>query len=216
MKGIFFNIIFIFLFSSIQAQEESHLKYGLGAGFNVSDMTYKAAPHFYNGIYPDAKFGFNGYVFLGIPVYKVYSVQTEIGYYGLGSKIVNIQNGSNPQNETTDLNYLTISVLPKITFKGTTLSFFLGPSLGIKLNSKAVLSESTDPGGPSGGDYANNDYKSVDVFGFVGAEYFLPNGFGVSVRYMQGLADIAGPSYGDGKIFNRAFTFSIAYQLKAR
>jgi hypothetical protein len=215
MKRLLFSIVLISLFSAIQAQTNG-LTYGLGAGFNVSDMTYKAAVGFYNGVYPDAKFGFNGYLFASLPVYKSYSVQGEIGYYGLGSKINDVSVGTGVQNETTELNYLTISILPKITIKGTALSFFIGPSLGIKLSSKAVLTEANDPGETIGGAYAPNDYKSVDVFGFVGAEYFLSNGFGISARYMQGLADIAGPSYGDGKVFNHAFTFSVAYRFKSK
>jgi hypothetical protein len=212
MKRLFFGIIFISLFSSVQAQEP-RIYYGIGAGFNVSDMTYKPAPGFYSQIYPDAKFGFNGYGFISLPVVKQYSVQGEIGYYGLGSKINNLANGFNFQDETTSINYLTISILPKITVKGTGLSFFLGPSFGIKVSSTATLSGSVDPNEPVGGLYANNDYKSFDVFGFLGAEYYFANGLGISARYMQGLANIAGPSYGDGKVFNRAFTFSIAYRI---
>jgi hypothetical protein len=215
MKRLFFIIGLFYFLSSAEAQT-ANITYGAGAGFNVSSMTYKAAVGFYNEIYPDAKFGFNGYLFADLPLYKSYSVQGEIGYYGLGSKINDVSVGSGFQNETTEINYLTISVLPKITIKGTSLSFFIGPSLGIKLSSKAVLTQISDPDEIIGGAYANNDYKSVDVFGFVGAEYFLANGFGISARYMQGLSNIAGPSYGDGKAYNHAFTFSIAYRLKTK
>jgi hypothetical protein len=214
MKRLLLAVLLFSFFTSTQAQETG-LTYGVGAGFNVSDMTYKAAPGFYSGIYPNPKFGFNGYLFVDVPIIKKFSVQTEIGYYGMGSEINNVQNGDKFQNETTSINYLTFSILPEYTFKGSSFSLFLGPSLGLKLNSSIFFSGSENLNEPVGGE-ATNDYTSIDVFGFVGMQYFFKNGLGMNVRYMQGLGDIAGPTYGDGKVFNRAFTFSLTYRLKAK
>jgi Outer membrane protein beta-barrel domain len=189
------------------------MTYGIGAGLNISNMTYKPAPGFYNGIYPEWNPGFSGYIFLGLPLNKKYWIQMELGYYGLGSKIDNKSNGFNFQNETTGMNYLTLAVLPKLIIKKSGLAFLIGPSMAYKLSSTASLSGSVNPNDPIGGIYANNDYKSFEVFGILGLQYDFPAGLGISARYMQGLVNVAGDSYGDAKVFNHAFTFSVSYRF---
>jgi hypothetical protein len=222
VKRILLVALIISLVATLQAQtplvkavqdQKPQMTFGIGAGLNISNMTYKPAPGFYNGIYPDWKPGFSGYLFWGLPLNNKYWVQTELGYYGLGSKIDNKSNGFNFQNETTGMNYLTLSVLPKLIIKKSGLAFLIGPSMAYKLSSTASLSGSVNPNNPVGGLYANNDYKSFEVFGILGLQYDFPAGLGISARYMQGLVNVAGDSYGDAKVFNHAFIFSVSYRL---
>jgi hypothetical protein len=194
-------------------EQKPQMTFGIGAGLNISNMTYKPAPGFYNGIYPDWKPGFNGYIFLGLPLNNKYWIQTELGYYNMGSKIDNKSNGFNFQNETTGMNYRTLAVLPKLIIKKSGLAFLIGPAMAYKLSSTASFSGSVNPNNPVGGISANNDYKSFEVFGILGLQYDFPAGLGISARYMQGLVNVAGDSYGDAKVFNHSFTFSVSYRL---
>jgi outer membrane immunogenic protein len=194
-------LIVAFLFSaviSLKAQETG--TFGVSAGINVANISFKSS-----GVTASftSTVGFKGYVFYDLPLGGSFSLQNELGYDGMGFKYNDPTNG----NFTEAVNYLTLSILPKYNVQETGLSFFAGPSLGFLLNAKST------GGGQSQSD--TDSYNSIDLFGVVGAEYFLPMGFGITARYMGGLTNIAKGATNGETAHNTAFSFTLAYKFNA-
>ena len=196
MKKLVVIAIFCSVFSSLKAQETA--SFGVSAGINVANMSFNAS-----GV--SASFsslvGFKGYVFYDVPLGGNFSLENELGYDGMGTKITDPGTGD---KLTEAVNYLTLSILPKYNVSQTGLSFFAGPSLGFLLNAKST------EGSQSASD--TDSYNSVDLFGVVGAEYFFPMGLGITARYMGGLTNIAKDANG-GSAHNSAFSFTLAYKF---
>ncbi len=148
--------------------------------------------------------GFKGFVFYDLPLGGSFSLENELGYDGMGAKLNDPTSGT---TYTEALNYLTLAILPKYNIPETGLSLYLGPSLGYLLSAKS------SGGGQSASD--TDSYNSIDVFGQVGASYFLPMGFGLSARYMFGLTNIAKNPQGDETAHNSAFSITLAYKFNA-
>ncbi len=87
------------------------------------------------------------------------------------------------------------------------MSLYLGPSLGYLLSAKS------SGGGQSASDTDN--YNSIDLFGEIGASYFLPMGFGISARYMAGITNIVKDAQSDESGHNSAFSITLAYKFNA-
>lgn len=209
MKQIVSFAILLFSMSMLYAQR-TKVTYGVGLGVNLSNATYD-----YNQpVKTDSRTGFAGYMFLNLPASEQFSVQTEIGYYAFGTRIDNKTFSNNWFDLVSKINYLNFSVLPKIHLKGTGLGFYLGPSLGIKLNSDIEETGSIDPSRNIDGVFLSNDFKSTDFMVVAGAEYYFPIGIGFSARYMQGLTNILNYSFQNEKYYNHSFAFSIAYRFK--
>ena len=191
--------------------QKTRFNFGAGAGVNFANISFKNGNHYFD---LDPKLGFAGYVFLDLPVIHQFSLQNEIGYYNLGTFANNEKNAVNWRNETTSINYLTISILPKISVRNTGLSFLLGPSLGYKLSSKTTGGGLIVPDQSGGGTYITDIFTPVDIFGIASVEYYLNMGLGISVRYLRGLTNIYDGSYGTpATIYNRAFIFTVNYRL---
>jgi Outer membrane protein beta-barrel domain len=199
MKKLVVFAIFCSVFSSPRAQETG--SFGISAGINVANMSFKAS-----GV--SASFsslvGFKGYVFYDLPLGGSFSLQNEFGYDGMGTKITDPNSGD---KLTEAVNYLTLSILPKYNVSQTGLSFFAGPSLGFLLNAKST------EGGQSSSD--TDGYNSIDLFGVVGAEYFFPMGLGITARYMGGLTNVAKGTTSDESAHNSAFSFTLAYKFNS-
>ncbi len=199
MKKLVVFAIFCSAFSTLKAQETG--SFGISAGINVANMSFKAS-----GV--SASFsslvGFKGYVFYDLPLGGNFSLENEFGYDGMGTKITDPNSGD---KLTEAVNYLTLSILPKYNVSQTGLSFFAGPSLGFLLNAKS------SEGGQSASD--TDSYNSIDLFGVVGAEYFFPMGLGITARYMGGLTNVAKGTTSDESAHNSAFSFTLAYKFNS-
>jgi hypothetical protein len=206
VKKLFSVIGLIILVLTSNAQGRK-ISFGVAAGIDVANMTFKANESNGDSHSANSRIGFKGYLFCDIPISELFSIQSELGYDGLGFKENKGFVSPTDPGSTVQLNYATLSILPKIKIKGTGLSFFLGPSFGLLLSS----SVSNVVGTTSGSSF----YKSTDVFGAVGAEYYLGNGFGISARYMHGLTDISKDTYVDEQIHNSAFGFVLAYKFRS-
>ncbi len=165
MKRLLLIAILFSAFSSLHAQKKA--TFGIGAGINVSDISDA-----YQGqTYPtSAKVAFKGYVFADLRLAKYFSIETDLGYDGMGFK-------AQPQGGGTEvdfsINYLTLSILPKIHIKQSGVAFFAGPAFGILLNSKESA---------MGNSISQDIYNSVDVFAAFGMEYISPVGLGISLQ----------------------------------
>src|ERR1700722_697606 len=105
MKKLVVIAIFCSVFSSLKAQETA--SFGVSAGINVANMSFNAS-----GV--SASFsslvGFKGYVFYDVPLGGNFSLENELGYDGMGTKITDPGTGD---KLTEACNYLTHSILPK-------------------------------------------------------------------------------------------------------
>ncbi len=199
MKKLVVFAIFCSAFSTLKAQETG--TFGVSAGINVANMSIKSQGV---SVSLTSLVGFKGFVFYDLPLGGSFSLENELGYDGMGAKLNDPTSGT---TYTEALNYLTLAILPKYNIPETGLSLYLGPSLGYLLSAKS------SGGGQSASD--TDSYNSIDVFGQVGASYFLPMGFGLSARYMFGLTNIAKDPQGDETAHNSAFSITLAYKFNA-
>ncbi len=199
MKKLVAIVILFSAVSSLRAQETG--SFGISAGINVANMSIKSQGV---SVSLTSLIGFKGYVFYDLPLGGSFSLENELGFDGMGTKLNDPNSGD---TYTESLNYLSLAILPKYNVQGTGLSLYLGPSLGYLLSAKS------SGGGQSSSD--TDSYNSIDVFGQVGASYFLPMGFGLSARYMFGLTNIAKDAQSGESAHNNAFSITLAYKFNA-
>jgi outer membrane immunogenic protein len=195
-------LIIAFLFSaviSLKAQETG--TFGVSAGINVANMSFKS-----QGVTESltSLVGFKGYVFYDLPLGGSFSLENELGFDGMGAKLKDPTSGI---TYTESLSYLTLAILPKFNVPQTGLSIYLGPSLGYLLSAKS------SGGGQSASDTDN--YNSIDLFGEIGASYYLPMGFGLTARYMAGITNIVKDAQSGESGHNSAFSITLAYKFGA-
>jgi outer membrane immunogenic protein len=195
-------LIIAFLFSaviSLKAQETG--TFGVSAGINVANMSFKS-----QGVTESltSLVGFKGYVFYDLPLGGSFSLENELGFDGMGAKLKDPTSGI---TYTESLSYLTLAILPKFNVPQTGLSIYLGPSLGYLLSAKS------SGGGQSASDTDN--YNSIDLFGEIGASYYLPMGFGLTARYMAWITNIVKDAQSGESGHNSAFSITLAYKFGA-
>jgi outer membrane immunogenic protein len=198
MKKLVFLVILFSSITSLKAQETE--RFGISAGINISNMKLKPIA-IAAGLSPLV--GFNGYIFYNLPLGGNFSLQNELGYDGMGFKFYDLPGFSYQYTENID--YLTLSILPRYNLKQTGFYFFGGPSLGYLFHANS-----------QGGDInisSTAGYHSLNLFGIVGEEYFFPMGIGVTARYMYGLINVAKGSVYGGSAFISAITFTLAYKF---
>lgn len=197
MKRLLLIAILFSALSSLQAQKKA--TFGIGAGINVSDISDS-----YQGqTYPtSSRVAFKGYVFADLLLAKHFSIETDLGYDGLGFKAQDQNSGTNVD---FTMNYLTLSVLPKIHIKQSGVAFFAGPALGILLNSKETA---------LGTSISQDIYNSVDVFLPFGMEYISPVGLGISFRIMPGLTNVGKTTNSGETLHNVAVGINLVYQFQ--
>ena len=105
------NLLLATFFSS-QAQKRN-ITYGIAAGINIADAKYE----FFQPVISDPKIGFNGYLYLNLPFSNQFSLQSELGYYSLSSKVNNHAMGFNFVDETLSVNYINFTELAHFTLK---------------------------------------------------------------------------------------------------
>ena len=178
--------------------------FGIGAGMNMATMLYNST----NADFPTYyKPGFSAGLFADFPIIKEISLQTEIGYHVLGCRMGDFSTGQNI-TRSVNLQYLSLAFLPKWHIGQTGFALFAGVSFSYNLNTRIYHNDY------SSGVYVQNIFLSGDIFGIAGAEYDLPCGLGFSLRYMQGMLNIA-KNYGAvGYVFNRAFEFLVVFRIK--
>lgn len=202
------------------SQMPGKVKYGLFGGVNMSEI-YIKVPNYGSGS-SDSKIGANFGVLAEIPSGRYFAVQAEISYSSLGWK----EGGTNYTDSFAlsspkyNLNYLTIPIflkfkIPPTIKDGNGLGIYLGPQFGY------LISANVKAG--SGGNMSIKDgLSSTDFSAVGGAEYFFAQGFGVSVRYQHGFANIFGSEANDAlhEIFgsnvsvkNNAITVTVGYRF---
>ncbi|MCT2409211.1 PorT family protein [Chryseobacterium antibioticum] len=211
----------------VNAQEKTEQKstspitFGVKAGFNASTLST------YDGYDNDQKMkaGFNAGVFVNIPVAEKFSVQPELLFNQLGSKIEERNSSSNSYRMEYDykktLNYLSVpvmvqyNILPQLYVEaGPEFGFLLGGKdkgefTAIKTSGNTTTTETT-----TFSDKIVKDLHNRFNFGIgIGAGYYFTQNFGVTARFTAGITDIYKENSGNA-IRNNAFQVGVAYKFK--
>ncbi len=150
---------------------------------------------------------------------STFGLQTELLYSQMGYKEtipVTDHGGKAYANATAKglLHYLTLPVLLRFTVPRTGLFLEAGPQagflLGNKLSFSAEISEGTEGSISKKGGI---DAKAFDLSAVAGIGYRMNNGLSLSARYIHGFKT-SDRGFIPAISQNRAFQFSIAYDIK--
>lgn len=173
----------------------SPVQFGIKAGINVSSISKDG--------YEDAKskVGFAGGVFANIPLSEMFSVQPEVMYSQMGSKVTSSYSGTvlgnnftSKSSATLNLDYVTVPLM--LQFRATP-AFYVeaGPEFGFLVSAKTKDASTTTVNGSTttttseSGDV--KDYFSGFNMGVgLGLGYDITPNFGISARYVAGFTDI--------------------------
>ena len=185
--------------------------FGVKGGMNVSSLSNGA-----DLSDSKSKIGFNAGVFANIPLASSFSVQPEVIYNDLGSKVTREYSvlGNNYRSEySRNLGYVAVPVMFQYN---ATPEFFLeaGPEFGFLVSAKDKFKNSTNNNNNTQVATLNKDDFQTFNFGIgIGAGYyFLPN-LGITARYTAGLTDIYKNNNGDS-VKNNVFQVGLAYKFK--
>ncbi|WP_312766360.1 porin family protein [Epilithonimonas sp.] len=201
--------------------------FGLKAGLNVSSISKDG--------YEDSKSkaGFYGGVFMNAPLSEMFSIQPEVLYSQLGSKVTQVSSGTilgtNYTNRTSaslNLDYITVPVM--FQFHATP-NFYLeaGPEFGFLVSAKAKdFASTTVSGGETtttneSGDIKDN-FSGFNMGAGLGLGFNFTENFGINARYVAGFTDINKKSNNEdgnttleqsGKNRNNTFQVGLSYKF---
>ncbi|WP_300685891.1 porin family protein [Chryseobacterium sp.] len=194
-----------------QKTSTNPVTFGVKGGMNVSSLSNGA-----DLSDSKSKIGFNAGVFANIPVASNFSVQPEVIYNDLGSKVTREYSalGNTYRSEySRNLGYVAVPVMFQYN---ATPEFFLeaGPEFGFLVSAKDKFKNSTNNDSSTQIATLNKDDFQTFNFGIgIGAGYyFLPN-LGITARYTAGLTDIYKNNSGDS-VKNDVFQVGLAYKFK--
>jgi len=194
----------------------SSVRFGVKAGMNVSSLSKDAGLEDQK-----SKIGFNAGVFANIPVAESFSIQPELLYNQLGSKVENsytIAGITTRESYSTNFDYITVPVMFQYNFVP---NFYLeaGPEFGLMVGAKNKGDRTTTGGGTTTMvSYTDDiDKDNLNTFNFgvgIGAGYYFTDNLGVTARYVAGVTDVAKdrPS-GSDAIRNNNFQVGLAYKF---
>lgn len=162
---------------------------GLKAGVNFSNQVYSGDGFSASA---DGRTGFHvgGYLNLGFS--ENFSLQPELIYNSVGSKI---------GDTAFKTDYLSIPVMLKYN-PVAIFNVHAGPQFGLLMSAK------------SGDEDVKDALKGLDLGLGFGAGVDLPMGLGVTARYILGLSNIGeDEGMGDATVKNTAFQLSVSYKL---
>ena len=166
-----------------------------------------------------SKIGFNAGVFMNAPIAENFSIQPELLYNNLGSKVTLTETeigGTTYRNEyARHLDYITVPVMFQYN---ATPSFYLeaGPEFGFMVSARDKY-KSTENGTPQNVFESDLDTDDFNKFNFgvgLGAGYYFTPNVGLTARYVAGFTDIAKdrPS-GSDAVKNNVFQVGLAYKF---
>lgn len=177
----------------------AQVNYGVKAGVNFANVHLSEDVEDSD---PSILTGFHAGVFINTELAENFSVQPELFYSAVGSKL--LEEGDASFKLKTS--YLSLPVLAQYQFfDGFRLE--LGPQVGLLLSSKNELKGTEE-------DYeedVKDDTESID-FGLTGgASYQLPIGLGIFARYYTGLSDITKENEAGVKVKNNNIAVGLTY-----
>ncbi|MDP2454831.1 MULTISPECIES: porin family protein [unclassified Kaistella] len=184
-------------------------QFGVKGGMNVSSISK-------DGGLSDtsSKIGFNAGVFMNAPLAENFSIQPEVLYNDLGSKVTY---GSNDQNSySTNLGYIAVPVMFQYN---ATPEFYLeaGPQVSFLVNANSKLKDGNNSTITDWTKTAKDNLNTVDFGVGIGAGYYFTPQLALTARYVAGVTkignddNIIGKAYSDSK--NNNFQVGLAYKF---
>lgn len=183
--------------------------FGVKGGMNVSSISK-------DGGLSDtsSKIGFNAGVFMNAPIAENFSIQPEVIYNNLGSKVT--FGSDNERSYTTNLDYISVPVMFQYN---ATPEFYLeaGPEFSFLVSAKNKLK---DGNSSTTSDWTGTAQDNLNTFNFgvgLGAGYWITPKLGINARYVAGFTKIGnddnviGKAYEDSK--NNVFQVGLAYKF---
>lgn len=197
--------------TSTATSSSNPITFGVKGGMNVSSLSNGA-----DLSDSKSKIGFNAGVFANIPVASSFSIQPEVIYNDLGSKVTREYTvlGNKFKNESsTNLGYIAVPVMFQYNALPN-LYLEAGPEFGFLVSAKDKFKSSTNGNTNTQISSRNKDDFKTFNFGIgIGAGYYFTQNLGVTVRYTAGVTDIYKTNSGDA-VRNNVFQVGLAYKFK--
>jgi outer membrane protein OmpA-like peptidoglycan-associated protein len=209
MKNLLLTIALVICASQINAQSEWDASYlGLKAGANYSTNTFKDPS--LTGMEAAYKPGFAGGIYCNIGFSSKFSVQGELLYSSMGSKLKSTV-ADQSSEATLKLDYISVPILFKV-MPTAKLGVFIGPQVDFSWSAKLE------------GDEQVGSIKGVDNSITAGVEYWFNNNFAIYGRYMYGFQNINEKTSGftfnstdiKSDVQNSAFQVGISIGIKTK
>ncbi|AZI31837.1 porin family protein [Kaistella carnis] len=186
-------------------------QFGVKGGMNVSSLSDDATLSD-----QESKIGFNAGVFMNAPLAENFSIQPEVLYNDLGSKVTRsteILGNTYSADYSRNLGYISVPVMFQYN---ATPGFYLeaGPQFGFLVSAKDKFKNSTN-GSTDNATIVALDKDNFNTFDFgigLGAGYYFTPNLGLTARYTAGLSDIIKDNPGDS-VKNNVFQVGLAYKF---
>lgn len=187
-------------------------QFGIKGGMNVSSLSNDAGLED-----SSSKIGFNAGLFLNAPLAANFSIQPEVLYNNLGSKVILTDIDINNDNYTAEyarhLDYISVPVMFQYN---ATPSFYLeaGPQFSFLLDARDKY-KSTKNGSTTNSETRDLNQDAFNSFDFgvgLGAGYWFTPKLGINARYNAGFTDIYKNNNGDS-VKNNNFQVGLAYKF---
>lgn len=186
-------------------------QFGLKGGMNVSSLSKDA-----NLDDNKSKIGFNAGVFMNAPIAENFSIQPEVLYNDLGSKVTRSAtvNGTTYKADySRNLGYISVPVMLQYN---ATPAFYLeaGPQFSFLVNAEDKYKSSTN-GTTNNSNIVALNKDAFNGFDFgvgLGAGYYFTPNIGLTARYVAGFTDIYKNNSGDA-VKNNNFQVGLAYKF---
>ncbi|WP_313500801.1 porin family protein [Kaistella carnis] len=186
-------------------------QFGVKGGMNVSSLSDDATLSD-----QESKIGFNAGVFMNAPLAENFSIQPEVLYNDLGSKVTRsteILGNTYSADYSRNLGYISVPVMFQYN---ATPGFYLeaGPQFGFLVSAKDKFKNSTN-GSTDNASIVALDKDNFNTFDFgigLGAGYYFTPNLGLTARYTAGLSDIIKDNPGDS-VKNNVFQVGLAYKF---
>ncbi|WP_327984494.1 porin family protein [Bergeyella porcorum] len=177
-------------------------QFGIKGGMNVSSLSKDAALSEQN-----SKIGFYAGAFVNVPVAESFSVQPEVIYNNLGSKVKQT-NALETFEYARHFDYISVPVMFQYN---ATPEFYLeaGPQASFLVSTR----HKAKAGNTSISNEVNKDNYNTFDFGLgLGAGYYFTKNIGITARYVAGFTDIYKNNSGDA-VKNNNFQVGLAYKF---
>jgi hypothetical protein len=188
-------------------------QFGIKAGMNVSSLS-KDADLSDQG----SKIGYNAGIFLNAPIAENFSIQPELIYNNLGSKVtVNEFDVNGTTYKTEYARHLDYVALPVMFQYNATPSFYLeaGPEFGLLVSARDKRKNTENGTTQSSVKHELNkdDFNTFNAGIGLGAGYYFTPQVGLTARYVAGLTDIMKDRASGDAVKNNVFQVGLAYKF---
>jgi opacity protein-like surface antigen len=198
--------------TSTSTSSSNPVTFGVKGGMNVSSLSNGA-----DLSDSKSKIGFNAGVFANIPIASSFSIQPEVIYNDLGSKVTrefSAVGNTYKADYSRNLGYIAVPVMFQYNALPN-LYLEAGPEFGFLVSAKDKFKSSTN-GNTSSSQTASlnkDDFNTFNLGIGIGAGYYFTQNLGLTVRYTAGVTDIYKDNSGDA-VRNNVFQVGLAYKFK--